>query len=771
MGNMSRIRTRRVIKAGALGSAAIAGVVAGMRARRERRMEHAHELGGNITISRDELGVPHIVAGSREDALFGFGFAVAEDRLWQMDTNRRAATGRLSEIVGPETLDSDRMMRLLGITRIAHQIVARMTDEERTACERFAAGVNHFIETGPLPLEFRALRYRPEPWEPADSVAVFRLLAWTLSGSPDADLTAERLRNAIGAGWTDVIYRGAFEDHEPIVREHARTDPGSTVPGDRLPIFPQFGASNAWAVSPEHSVTGGALLANDPHLELRNPSIWCEVQVEAPGFRVAGMTVPGIPAIVIGRTPGVAWGVTAAATPQVFLYRETLQDDRRFENDGEWQPLRTHDEFIQVKGQPDETLTIRYTPRGPLYSDINPQPDGQAVSIHWAGMEEGHELDVLLTAAGAMTIQDVLPRIGLFTSPPLNVVAADSSGDIAAMSMGKMAVRSAPPGLLPPGEYPPKYVDPEDMPLEVSPERGWVACANNRLVDSDHSHNIHGNWDPGFRYRRIVEDLTSRNRHSPADFRNLQLDVKSVHAADVVPVFASLLDGAVDQWIVDDLRNWDYRMTAESRPPLIYEAINQEWTRLALRHRLPEDVTDRLIRAGGALGVPVLFVDRVLRGELPAWMEDEDRVHLVTRAAEQAIDWLTERLGPERDDWHWGDLHRLTFTHPLGQLPGPHTLRVNVGPYPVPGSRHTVSPMVWDAGKPFDVMAGPSFRYVTDLKRPDQGWISNTLGQSGSPLSRHFRDQVDDYLQGFMHSLWPKGFPPRHRRTIRPTSR
>ncbi|CAN5626105.1 penicillin acylase family protein [soil metagenome] len=768
MGNMSRIRTRRAVKAAVFGGAAVAGLAAGKRARREKRLQQAAGLDAAITINRDRLGIPQIVAASWQDALFGLGFAVAEDRLWQMDISRRAAMGNLSEIIGRDGLENDRMMRLLGMPRIAHQIVAQMSDEERTAAERFAAGVNHYIDGAGLPVEFRALRYRPASWEPADSVAVFRILAWTLSGSLDADLTAERLRDAIGANWTDVIYRGEFEDQEPIVREHARSSDGSPVAANRLPIFPQFGASNAWAVDAGHSITGGALLANDPHLELRNPSIWFEARIEAPGFRVAGMTVPGIPAIVIGRTPSIAWGVTAASTPQVFLYRESLQDDARFEEDGEWQPLRTHDEFIAVKGEPLEVLTICYTPRGPLVSDLLPQPDGRAVSFHWTGMEESHELEVLLGVARASSIDEAIPRFRRFATPPLNVIAADSGGDIASVSLGRMAVRSSPPGLLPASDFPPQYVDPDELPLERNPERGWVASANNLLVGDDYPHRIHGNWDPGFRYQRIVEDLESRDRHSPGDFRNLQLDVYSAHAAGIVPTLVNLLEGAVAPWIVDDLRNWDFRMTSESRPALLFEVICREWTRLALRHRLPEDLTDLLFASSGALSVPILFVDRVLRGELPAWMEDDDRARLVVQAAEQAIDWIREQLGPEPGNWSWGELHCLTFKHPLGMVSGPHRQRVNVGSFPVSGSRHTVLPMVWNPGRPFDVFAGPSFRYVTDMKRPELGWISNTLGQSGSPFSRHFRDQVEDYLQGFMHPLWPEGFPPRKRRIIRP---
>ena len=765
---MARTSTRWLTRAALIGGAAAAGAISGMRARRERRMGRAPGLDEAITINRDRLGIPHIVAASWQDALFGLGFAVAEDRLWQMDLSRRVGMGKLSEIIGPEGLDSDRLMRLIGLPRIAHRLVDLMTDEERVACERFAAGVNHFIEAGGLPVEFRALRYEPSLWTPADSVAVFRMLAWSISGALDADLTAEQLHDVIGAEWANVIYRGGFEDREPMMREHQRPAARPPIVASRMPIFPPFGASNAWAVSAERSITRGALLANDPHLELRNPSIWWEARIEAPGFRISGVTTPGVPAIVVGRTPSLAWGVTAGMTPQFFLYREAIDDNGHVEHDGAMTPLRINDEFIAVKGQPDERFRVRHTPRGPLISDLRPQPDGRQVSLHWSGMEEGHELSVLLDAVRARDIDEVLPVFRRFTTPPVNVVIADSQNNIAAGSLGRMSLRSSRPGLLSPEEYPPSYIDPEELPLERNPERGWVACANSGIVGSDYPYEIYGNWAPGFRYRRIVDLLESQPRHSPNGFRNMQLDVYSLQAAEIAPLLADLIDGAVAPWIVEELRDWDYEMTVESRAALLFEAIHREWTRAALLHRLPEEMVDQLTAASGVLSVPVLFVDRVLRGELPAWMEDADRVRLIGEAASQAILWIREQLGPDADRWTWGALHRLTFRHPLGIAPGPHRRRVNAGPFPVPGGRTTVWPMVWNTGKPFDVYGGPSLRFVTDMKRPELSWITTPLGQSGSPLSRHFRDQVEDFLEGYAHSLWPDGFPPRRRRVIRP---
>lgn len=739
--------------------------------RQNKRRKQSRKLSGAVTVRRSEFGAPHIIASSRDDALFGLGFSVASDRLWQMDMYRRVATGRVSEVVGEDGLSSDRLMRLVGMSRIAHQRVQIMDDDIRGAAEAFAAGVNHRITTGALPIEFRILRYDPEPWTVADSVAVFLLLAWSLSGEIETDIVAERLRRVVGDEWTDAIYLGTSPIARPIVQTLSGAVRGSPEPADPLPIFPnlgRLGASNAWAVSSFRSVTGAPLLANDPHLELHNPSIWYEASIEAPGFSAAGVTMPGIPGIVIGRTRHLAWGVTAAMTPQKFLYREQIDNSgSRIMDDDRWLQLPHHDETILVRDSKPEHLRIRITPRGPLLSDIRKDLDDD-VSLYWTGMEGGHELATILRTNAAGTVEDARATVSAFTTPPLNIVIADAADNIGVFSIGKLPLRDRRVGFLAPEEFPPWYVPNEDMPIEINPERGWVAAANNRLVDDSYPYAIHGLWSSGRRFQRIADELESRERHSTGDMRTLQLDIYSVQAVEIVPTLVEILDGIAPPWVLDELSKWDFQMRAEARAPLLFETIFREWTRLALGIRLPENLVESLMFRSGALTAPAIFAERLLRGDLDHWFEEDvSKRQLASEAVENALDWLAARLGPDHDTWTWGSLHQLTLCHPLSNLPGPQRQRLTLGPFPVGGNEDTVSPMAWRSDETFRVSAGPSMRFVADLGRPDRTWLVTPPGVSGSPLSRHYADQVRDYLLGASHKLWPGGSGGRQL-TIRP---
>ena len=283
------------------GSIVVARGVANARLR--KRVEVAPGVSGPVTISRSSLGVPKIVASTREDVTFGLGYAMASDRLWQMDLIRRKAQGRLAEIAGPAEVESDRIMRLFGLAESAQRSVGLCTSESCRYMEALSAGVNHFIEHHPTPKAFLLAGYRPEQWTPADSISVMLMMGWSLGGSMyRADLLAERCRAVIGDEWTDAIFNGRSAEAPPSVnKQDGRTQAANRVPSV-APIFPESGFSNSWAISGKRSWTGSPILAFDPHLEYTNPSIWYEAMLEAPGYQVAGMTLPGLPGIGAGRS-------------------------------------------------------------------------------------------------------------------------------------------------------------------------------------------------------------------------------------------------------------------------------------------------------------------------------------------------------------------------------------------------------------------------------------------------------------------------------------
>lgn len=746
----------------------LASVASGIAAAtlHRKRLSRAHvcaDLATDVTIDRDSYGIPHIAAGTQRDAMLGMGWALAEDRLWQMDLLRRTALGRLSEVAGEATLESDRFMRLLGIQEVAFRLVEAASSDAREMLDGFADGVNLRMQRAMLPLEFRVLRYRPEPWTPRDSLAVLRLMGWSLSGFHHNDLVAEQLSELIGSEWTEAIFAGRMAESALVVREPSRplSEEGITTGPTR--VLPRNGGSNAWAVAGERTVGGKPLLASDPHLGYTNPSVWAEASIDAPGLRVAGVTMPGVPAILIGRTPTFAWGLTAAMLSQSFLYRETLSADGTAVDDAAGPiPLVTRLETIGVKGREPEVLRVRSTPRGPLFSDVEAEWSSDPISLYWTGMESSQDYDALLHLNRATSVADAVAVRGLVAAPTLNMAAADDVGEIASLTIGRIADRDQRAGLLDPSAFPPRYIPADELPLERNPERGWIASANNRITGWDYGYALHGFYEPGFRIQRISDELDSRSRHSSADMRALQLDICSLHAAELVPVLVRLCGDTLPDWAGRDLEEWDYVTTTDSRATLLFESFYRAWVARSLRHRLPEPFVARLISLLGVGDVPMGFCDRLLKGEVVGWFSDVTIEAEAEHALRAGLEWIEAKLGPDHAGWTWGAVHTVTFAHPFGQLPGKHQRLVNVGPFPVPGDRTTVWPSGGDANAPFTISGGPSMRFVTDLRGPELAWMTNTLGQTGLPLTRHYRDQVRDFLEGRLHPIWT---PARRRST------
>lgn len=741
-------------------------------ARRRRQNRPVEGLSGPVTIRREPYGVPHIIAGSRDDALFGLGFAVASDRLWQLDLLRRKASGDLAQVAGPSELASDRMMRMAGLRDAARRSVAGCTTEACASLDAVCAGINHFMEHYPIPKVFRLAGYQPEPWTPADSVSVFLLMGWAMGGSMfQADLFAEQCRKVIGDEWTDAIFHGRSAEAPPSVREHV--GPVKSPEADSLAsrIFPEGGFSNSWAVSGERSVSGFPILAFDPHLEYTTPSVWYEAILEAPGFHVAGMTLPGLPGIGTGRTLTVAWGETSGMISQSFLYREELNEAGDAVRDGDtWVPLRIETQTIPVRGGEPETLRIRYTPRGPLISDILPGLTDGPVSLHWTGVEASTEPDLLFGLNTARSIDDVIAARRRSSVPVYNASVADVDGNVAQVVVGKIPVREPRAGLLDPSEFPPSYVPVDEMPLERNPKRGWVSGANNRLVGDDYPYPMFGVWEQPFRTRRISDVLESRSLHSVAEMRALQLDQYSLHAAELTPVVLDLVDGHAPAWVLEDLRGWDFESVPESRPAAVFQAFYTRWMQVSLLHRFPPEYLSSGVLSSGAGSVPRDFCDRLLTGDYPAWFDHQDGVRqtLARAALDEALQWLRDQLGDDPATWRWGDLNQLTFVHPLAELPGPQGRVLTVGPFGMGGDRTTIWPTAWSSTDDFRIRGGPSMRLIADLRRPELTWVTNTLGQSESPWSRYYRDQMSDFLEGRLHRLWPGTGKRRQRVILRP---
>ncbi len=765
----------------AVGIAAGAAVVAA-RLRDRGDFERLVALPGvaePIEIRRDAQGIPHIRAASTPDLMYGFGYATAQDRLWQLDILHRVTRGRLSEIVGAAGLEADQMMCSIGLWRSAKASAARLPDgETKTALDCFAAGVNAYIAgNGTYPgVEFLVGRYHPIPWEPAASIAMLKMMGWNLDNYLDKLLQRDRVSNAIGEELAAHYYGDVLRRSDPVVPSDSYRDllermgRVTQTLADVAGIEPTQPGSNNWAVAGIRTASGKPLLANDPHLGFTLPSVWYECHLTGPGINAAGATIPGIPGIAIGHNDHVAWGITASMLVQTELYIEQFDDpDSRLRyrtEDGYAEVTRWMD-VIPVKGRTDavahETLITRH---GPVITGTGEAKDEvRKLALRWVGHEEADEITGLLDLMRANTVAEFRSACAGISIPSLNMVFADTEGHIAYQYVGKVPIR--PDGC---GERPVPgwdgahewqgFVPFAELPHRIDPPEGFIATANTRIPADDYPYPLPGVYVSPFRQRRIVQLLENRTELTMEDMRRIQADTYVLHAEPLRPVLLDLLDRSGVAWseteqaAIEVLRAWDGFAEVDSPGAAIWEVTYVHWLRRVLRARFSPEMTEDLMskfmgEAHWALP------DRLFLADDIGWFAHGEARETVLRSAfTDAVGWLREQIGPYPAEWEWGAVHRVTFQHPIAMGAPALGKLVNVGPIPIGGECNTVNCAYYNLAAPYDVISGASFRLLVDLADPsgDTGALaSNTAGQSGNPRSPHYRDQAARWSQVRYH--------------------
>ena len=734
------------------------------------------QLEGSLTLSglkapaeivRDRHGVPHIHAASIEDAYFSLGFVHAQDRLWQMEMNRRIAAGRLSEALGAATLDADKFLRTLGVHRVAEATLKSLNAETRSQLDAYAAGVNAFLaqRSGPLPPEFLLTGIMPEPWQSADSVAWVKMMAWDLGANWRSELLRLRLAKKLSAAQIGEFlppYPGdaplAIADFTKLYRQ---LDAGKLA-ALALPGVTEDGASNNWVLAGRRSASGKPLLANDPHLGLAAPAIWYFAHLSAPGLEVMGATLPGVPAVVLGRNRHIAWGVTNTGPDVQDLYIERVDGAGQVLSPQGWQKLATRKESIKVKGQADVTLTVRASRHGPLISDVfKPAaaalPQNYALAFAWTALRED---DVTMQAAGkyasAANWNEFLAAARDFHSPQQNMVYADTDGNIGYIAPGRVPVRKPEndlKGLAPAPGWDAKYdwdgfIAFEDLPQSYNPASGEIITANHKIVPTDYPHYITSEWSLPYRAERIQQLLNATPKHTLQSFAKIQADTVSLQVREILPLLlkTSTTD-AEELKVLQQLRRWNANMTVESAEPLIVSAWLRELGRLIYADELG-DMFD------GAWAHRADFMVHVLAdsGGQGHWCDDvntpakETCADLLPKALALALADLQQRYGDDRAQWRWGDAHFALSEHrPFGRQP--QLARLFDIRVPTPGDTYTV-----DVGRntltnehaPFASRHAASLRAIYDLADLDKSVYIHSTGQSGnllSPLYRNFAER------------------------------
>lgn len=742
-----------------------------------------------VHVYRDAYGVPHIFAESAADLYAAAGYVAAQDRLWQMDLTRRAIHGTLSEIFGETTLPSDRFLRTWGFRRIAEKIATQISAESKAALAGYAAGVNEFIRTheNALPVEFSLLRYKPAPWRIEDSIGYVRLMGFKLCFSWYAEAALGRAAEQLGMQSLSELFPAVLENTPVIVAQDAVSD-GVTGRGlyhvpwpsgglSRLDTFVADGlatrallglagavaGSNCWVVAGSRSASGKPLLANDPHLELTLPSLWYEVHLVAPGIDVTGVTLAGLPGVIIGHNRAIAWGLTNGMVDDIDFYVERLNPDNPDEcyYDGGWRAIETETETIPVKGAAPENLVLRYTHRGPIISQVHPvyQKDSIAVSMAWTGFRVSDDIRAILEINRASNWTEFENAVRHFAVPSQNFLYADTTGNIAYRAGGIVPIRRDGKGFLPYagwerngdwiGEIP--FAE---MPHVLNPAAGYIATANNQMVDRHYKYYISNAWEPTSRVERITELLQARPRHDVASFQRMQTDLVSAHARRMLPALLAHLSSAelneTEKDVVQLLRDWDGTEDAMSIAGAVYNVWFVKFLERTLRDDLSEEIWTNYLD-WSALGIRA--GEYLLAHSGAGLLDDrststaESAREIVLAAFRDALDYLRETIGSSIGDWQWGSLHTLTIRHTLGRQK-PLNYLLNAGPFPQGGSANTIWKAEFPLTESYRAEVGPSMRQVVDMATPEKSWFVIAGGQSGQPFGRHYQDQIDLWRQG-----------------------
>ena len=724
-------------------------------------------LDGSVEIVRDRWGVPHIFGSTDHDAFFGLGYAHAQDRLWQMEMNRRIGAGRLSEVLGDATLSIDKFQRTMGYYRAVQGDYAAVDDRSRATLDAYAAGVNAWLAEGhTLPPEFLLLGFEPEPWSPYDSLVWEKMMSWDLGGDYDMELLRQQLVQAIGPERTAQILPPYPADGVDILAQSdlvivpAGADALLQIDSALEQNFARGGresGSNDWVIAGARTESGLPLLADDPHLGTSIPAIWYLAEVQGDKLHAIGSTFPGVPGIIIGHNEEIAWGVTNVGPDVQDLYAERINpaDPNQYEVDGQWRDMVVVEELITVKGEEEPIRwAARSTRHGPLISDVS--DTGTPLALRWTALDPGDTtMDAFLGVSYAANWEEFLDAQRAYVTPSQNFVYADRAGNIGYIAPGAIPVRvEGHNGMTPaPGwasEYEWQgYIPFDELPKTYNPADGYVATANNRVVVEDYPYMLSNDWAPPYRAERIVELIeqmsSGAEKISVDDMAAIQADRTSTQVRQLLPFLTSLTgEDERQQQAIDLLKGWDGNVALDSAAATVYEA----WMLALERAMFEDDLRVRLYAEMSTRANP-LFLENVLADEAQAtvWCDnvltapDDACSATALTALDTALDDLSARLGDKMADWRWEKLHITQYPHnPFSQvsyLKGLFHRTIANG-----GDRYTVNVAPVNFTEPYFQTHGPGYRHIVDLADLGNSRFIITTGQSGNVLSSHYDDLI-----------------------------
>ncbi|MFZ0999344.1 MAG: penicillin acylase family protein, partial [Candidatus Sulfotelmatobacter sp.] len=743
-----------------------------------------------MKVTRDSHGVPAIEAATLDDLFLAQGYVTAQDRLWQMDIMRRFASGELSEILGEDTLKIDREQRILGLRAAAEKSLHTASARDRAYFDAYARGVNAFIEShaGSLPIEFRILKYRPKPWQAEDSIVIANQMVKDLNYYTFGDtLAREKILAKLGPELTaDLYVNRSWHDRPPTaMRADVNDDKDQENQGDSddddpgpdtsvtqhrntaAEIWTQHApeavnGSNDWVVSGAHTVTGKPLLSNDMHLGHQMPNLWYEAHLkcvsQSPSLDVAGVTLPGMPYVIVGHNQRIAWGFTNVGPTVADAFIENFNAQGAYQTPQGWQQPEHRAEVIRVRDKPDVTLDVKTTRHGPIVTDVLPGETRQ-IALRWT-LYDGLRMP-FFDVDTAQNWDEFRRAFSQLDAPGQNVVYADVDGNIGYQTTGRVPIRAAGDGSLPVSgadnahEWT-GYIPFDKLPSIYNPPSGVIATANGRIAPDGYPNSISAEWEAPWRTERIYHVLESGRKFAATDMLALENDIHSENDLFAAERFVYAIDhsskpSARAKQAADLMRNWDGRMLGSLAAPTVAVRSARELTRLLLEPRLgsapvdPKQQEESLNWKTYHWEMRTVWLQNVLLHQPKRWLPEKysNYDELLTAAVESAVN--DPDAPQDLTSWHWGSVNAVEIDHPvLGKIP-------LIRRWAAPGIKE-------QSGSGYTVKAvtrhhGPSERFTANLADLDQSTLNTVTGQGGNFLSPYYMDQWKAWYEGSTYTL------------------
>lgn len=748
------------------------------------------KISSNIEVYRDSFAVPYIIAQTDEDVAFALGYLHSQERLFTMDLIRRAGEGRLSEILGESAIPFDKMFRTVGIKRNIEKNLSMYDPAVMKILQAYSNGVNEYLKErrGNFAIEFDVLGYQPEQWKPIHSLIVVKMMAWELNISWWTDLSFAELIQKLGKEKVLEILPDYPENAPTIIADNFKSLPAinSTLAETDKSFRKMMGwtgthiGSNNWVVNANKSVSGKPIIANDPHLAFNAPGKWYAAVIKSSGWNAAGVTLPGVPGVVIGKAENISWVLTNVMNDDADFYFERLDSSKtKYFVDAQWQNLKIIKDTIKVKDGKDQVITIKKTHRGPIISNIHPfkfiynedDLDIPPISMHWSGNEFSDEMLAFYKLNKAKNWNEFRDAVKYFGIPGQNFVYGDAQGNIGYVMGARIPIRkSNNPTLVFDGTTSENdwkgFIPTQEIPIILNPAENFIASANNKTL-KNFKYHVSNLWEPSSRIDRIRELITSKQKQSVDDFKKYQMDQVSPYAKSIVPYILKSFEGkkVKDKNLntsLELLSKWDFELNKYSQTPAIYAVFLKYLLKNIYHDEMGDDLYNRFVFLAN---VPYRSLLQILEKPNSNWFDDvntkrrETREEIIRKSLADALTYLEENFETDLINWQWGKMHKVTFKHAFSGNFSPLDKFINIGPNEIGGDGTTLFNTEYPFAESieefsmfrhdeFDNVLGPSMRFIFDFANSDEFCLILTTGQSGNVMSENYRDQTPLWLNG-----------------------